>query len=197
MNAFTALGVTACTLIIIWVLAPRWPAGAWILGTVLAILLVRQTRAIGEAGLGWAAFADALRAWWWAYMLCLVVLGVLVDWRFLSRPTLLRGAAYLGECLVQQLIYQHLVCTPIRLDLGPNQKSDWAAASLFALVHLPNPVLVPATFVWGATAAHLYRRRPSLWAVAVLQYLLSGILYGLVPYAWFHGFRIGPSYFQR
>jgi hypothetical protein len=194
-SAYTAIGVTLCTLIIIWLVAPRWPSGAWLLGAVLAVLLVGFTRSDAPLGFGIADFLGALRAWWWAYALGLLTLTALLDWRTFARPTLWRGLAYLAECAVQQLIYQHLICAPLRRDFGPNARSDWTAASLFALVHVPNPALVPATLAWGAMAANLYRRRPSLWAIALLQYLLSGILYALIPYAWFHGFRIGPRYF--
>lgn len=193
---FTALAVTVFALLIIWLVAPRWPAAAWSLGTVAAILLVRHSRSVADVGLGWRNLRSALKAWWWAYLLCLLVLATLVERHPVTRGAMVSGVAYFAECVVQQLIYQHLVCAPLTAELGNTSKSQWASGLLFSVVHLPNPVLMPATLVWGVVASMLFRERRSLWAVALFQYLLSGILYALVPYGWHHAFRIGPRYFR-
>jgi membrane protease YdiL (CAAX protease family) len=135
-----------------------------------------------------------LKAWWRAYVLCALVFAAFVTRHPITRGALLGALAYFAECVVQQLIFQHLICAPLAEDPATTRKSQWIAALLFAVVHLPNPVLVPATFAWGFAACGLFRRRRSLWAVAIFQYLLSGILYASVPYAWHHAFRIGPRY---
>ncbi len=181
----------------IWLLAPRWPAFAWLLAGLMAVLLLRHTITVADVGLGWLSLLSALQAWWWAYVPCAIVFAVFAAGRPLTRATLLGAIAYFAECVVQQLIYQHLVCAPLAADPATAHRFQWISASLFALVHLPNPVLMPATFVWGLVACRLFRQRRSLWAVAIFQYLLSGILYALAPYEWHHAFRIGPRYLSR
>lgn len=135
-----------------------------------------------------------MRRWWPVYAGCVVAFLVVIRWRLLNAPTVTGSAAYFAGCVVQQLVFQHLICRPMSEEFGPGAKAQWGSGLLFSLVHVPNWVLVPATFLWGAAAWGLYRRDRSLWAVAILQYLLSGILYGVVPYQWHHAFRVGPRY---
>lgn len=193
--AFLAVAVTLSTLAIIWLLAPRSPIAAWILGTLLAVFVLLYTRP-ADLGFGWEKLQDAVMEWWWAYGLCLMAFAALVQWRAANGAVAIRGVAYLAGCAVQQLIYQHLVCAPLTKEFGGAAKSQWTSALLFSLVHLPNPVLMAATLIWGAAAWSLFRRTRSLWAVAIFQYFLSGILYALLPYAWHHAFRVGPRYFS-
>lgn len=188
--------MTAFGLVLVWVVAPRSPAAAWLVGSVAGGLLIRRTR-MEEAGFAWSNLRGALCAWWPAYTLCVLLFAALCRWRTVSASTLYGAVAYLAGCVIQQLIYQDLVCAPLTADFGPNAKAQWSSALLFSLVHLPNPALAPATLLWGAAAWSLFRRQRSLWAVAILQYLLSGIAYALIPYAWHHGFRVGPRYFSR
>jgi hypothetical protein len=54
---------------------------------------------------------------------------------------------------------------------------------------------VPATFLWGVASSWLFERLPSIPALALLQWMLSSILYEFSPYDWHHGFRVGPGYF--
>lgn len=189
--------VTLFALLDIWLVAPHSPTTAWILGAIIAVLLLLFTRPSADLGFGWSNLIAALKAWWSAYILCSVALAVLAQWMSAPTAALASGVAYLAECVVQQFVYQYLVCDPLRADLGPTSKSDWIAALLFSLVHLPNPILVPATLLWGFAASRLFRQHRSLWAIAILQYLLSGILYALLPHSLQHPFRIGPRYFAH
>lgn len=194
--AYKALAVTLFALLMIWLLAPRWPVATWLLASFVAVLLLHHTSTLEDVGLGWSTFVTALQAWKWVYILCALVFAVLAARHPITRATILGAIAYFAECVVQQLIYQHLVCAPLAADPATSRRSLWIAASLFAVVHLPNPVLAPATFAWGLAACLLFRQRRSLWAVALFQYLLSGIVYALVPYVLHHAFRIGPRYFS-
>jgi hypothetical protein len=192
--AFTAIAVTIFALATIWLVAPRSPAAAWLIAGVAGALLIRRVR-LEDRGFGWPDLRRALLAWWPAYVGCALILAALTRWRTVTGATLLGAVAYLAACVIQQLIYQHLVCAPLTAEFGPNAKAQWSSALLFSLVHLPNPVLAPVTLIWGAAAWSLFRRERSLWAVAILQYLLSGIAYAIIPYAWHHVFRVGPRYF--
>ena len=73
--------------------------------------------------------------------------------------------------------------------------SAWVLTGvLFGVTHVPNPVLMPATLVWGVVAARMFEHRPALIPIAMLQTLLSALLLWLTPADWSHQFRIGPGY---
>ena len=90
--------------------------------------------------------------------------------------------------LLQNMIYRRL-----RAGFGATWGTWVVAGALFALAHLPNPVLVPATLVWGAVSARLFERWSSVIAIALLQTLLSGLLYWMAPLRLSHEFRVGPG----
>ena len=107
---------------------------------------------------------------------------------------LFRGAVYFAWCVVQQLLLQNMIYRRVRSALGATPGAALLSGVLFAAAHLPNPVLVPATLVWGTIAARLFEWRPSIIAIALLQTLLSSLLFWLTPVAWHHQFRVGPGY---
>ena len=65
---------------------------------------------------------------------------------------------------------------------------------MFAAAHIPNPILVPATFLWGTVSTRLFEARPSVPVLGVTQALLSAMLYVLTPVALNGQFRVGPGY---
>jgi membrane protease YdiL (CAAX protease family) len=109
---------------------------------------------------------------------------------------LLRGCIYFAWCVLQQLLFQNLVYRRIRQSLGAGWGAAVLAGTLFASAHLPNPVLVPATLIWGTISARIFERFPNLVAIALLQTLLSSLLLWLTPLTWNHQFHIGPGYWR-
>jgi membrane protease YdiL (CAAX protease family) len=69
-----------------------------------------------------------------------------------------------------------------------------AAAAIFALAHLPNPILTPITFVWGLAACLIFLRRRNLYPLA-LAHAIFGITIAIaVPGPVDHNMRVGWSY---
>ncbi len=71
-----------------------------------------------------------------------------------------------------------------------------AAASCFALFHLPNPFLTPVSFLAGALSCWLYRRVPNVWALGIAHGLLSTAIARSLPLEWTVGMRVGPGFFR-
>lgn len=71
-----------------------------------------------------------------------------------------------------------------------------AAASLFALFHLPNPFLTPVTLLAGALSCWLYRRLPNLLVLGLMHAALSTALSRCLPYEVTFGLRVGPGFFR-
>jgi hypothetical protein len=188
-----ALAFTAVVLIDIWFLHARswWGDALPMAFAVVSFVVHREFPVVG-----WGELGKALRAWW--IVLLIGTTAVIVGLLFKSHPLtlLFRGIVYFAWCVVQQLLLQNMIYRRVRGARGTTAKAALLTGVLFAAAHIPNPVLVPATLVWGTIAARLFERRPSIIAIALLQTLLSSLLLWLTPVAWNHQFRVGPGYSQ-
>lgn len=180
----------------IWLLASRAP---WTVVFPIALVLLlwrKQSQTLDSLGLRFSAFILSLRRWrvlWIPTVSLFLILGWHIVFHF--NILLLRGCLYFAWCFVQQLIYQSVVYTVLRKTL----KQRWAAALIsgfvFALLHIPNPVLMVGTLVWGVVSSVLYEDCRTALGLALLQVMFSSMLMWLTPLQLHHRFRVGPSYY--
>jgi hypothetical protein len=107
-----------------------------------------------------------------------------------------RVRGYLVWSLLQQFMLQDYFLLRL-LRLLPNKAAAVStAAILFASAHIPNPVLMVATLLWGIAACILFLRYRDLYSLGVVHCLL-GICIGVtVPAHIHHGMRVGLGYRQ-
>ncbi len=76
--------------------------------------------------------------------------------------------------------------------------SAWSAvlatAGLFALAHVPNPVLVPVTLVWGAVACALFLRYRNVYTLGMAHAIFGICIAITVPGQVDHNMRVGLGY---
>jgi membrane protease YdiL (CAAX protease family) len=97
--------------------------------------------------------------------------------------------------LVQQYPLQGFINRRAQMVWGRGARSTTFVASVFALLHLPNPWLVLATFCGGLLWAYVYQRAPNLLALAFSHSLMTVVLVSTVPYSSLGGMRVGYGYF--
>jgi len=181
-----------------------WSVGEWrwVWAVALIVWMAGVTAyhrpSLRELGLGLTGFVRSL----WAVGLAAVggsamlLAGHLAGTlhRYAMNRTLLAVATgYLFWTLQQQFMLQSFFFLRLEQWLG-SRKAAWAAAGLFAIAHIPNPVLVPATMVAGLAFCELFRRYHTIYTLALAQAILGMCLAAAVPDALHHHMHVGIGY---
>lgn len=109
-------------------------------------------------------------------------------------PFLVHVSGYVIWSVLQEFILQgYVLLRLLRLGLSPR----WAvvvAALLFTCAHIPNPVLVPLTLVWGLMASTMFLRYRNLYTLGLAHGILGICIAVTVPNAIQHHMRVGLGY---
>jgi membrane protease YdiL (CAAX protease family) len=105
-------------------------------------------------------------------------------------------ATFWGYCLwafFQQFLLQDFML--LRLMRVISAKSAVVVtAVLFAMAHLPSPILTPLTLVWGLMACVLFLRYRNLYTLAIVHAILGVTLAISIPGPVIHNMRVGYGY---
>lgn len=94
--------------------------------------------------------------------------------------------------LVQQVLLQDFFLGRVlRLLRGRRSAAVFVASGVFALAHLPNPILTPMTLVWGAVACAVFLRYRNIWTLAAAHALLGITLSVTMPRPLVRNMRVG------
>ena len=204
LQAAEAVLVTASVLVLIWVLQPRVsfaPDVAVRLVIVSAMLASNIARRDGLKRLGVRLdnFAAAARI---AVLPTAIAAGIVIAAGAIlapPEPNIQRAAVnlvyYVGWAFAQQYALQGFILLRL-VDAGFGRLAPVTAASLFALVHVPNPGLTLLTFAGGWMWATLFRREPNLPVLALSHALLAVLAEGMLPPEVTGGYRLGPRYLE-
>jgi membrane protease YdiL (CAAX protease family) len=78
---------------------------------------------------------------------------------------------------------------------GP-RSAAFAAAFLFALAHLPNPVLAPLTLVWGFASCLVFLRYRNLYPLAIAHAIFGITIAITIPSPIVRNMRVGLGYLR-
>ncbi|HKO18528.1 MAG TPA: CPBP family intramembrane glutamic endopeptidase [Acidobacteriaceae bacterium] len=192
---------TAYLLILTVIWTPRpWQARIYFVAAAFIAWATWRSWA-GANAMGWGG-RNLLRSAWVigaaalvsvAAIACAVRLGTL---HAPLTPTLFakRFIGYLMFACIQQFLLQDFfLLRLLAVGLAP-RNAVLAAATIFAVAHLPSPILVVLTFVWGVIATAWFLRYRSLYALAVAHMILGVTLAICVPGPTIRNMRVGLSY---
>jgi hypothetical protein len=165
---------------------------------LLAIPLSWRRRSLTpkSLGLGWEEFRASGRRWSVVWILSGSLFLILGHGSLWSLAALGHGAVSFAWGAAQQVVYQSMTYLPLRDNLKSRGLAAALAGVAFSIMHVPNPVLVPATYVWGVASSLLFERCRTVWGLALLQAMLTSALFFVTPPELSRSFQIGPYYYE-
>ena len=192
-------GIYSLILIVIWTPRP-WQAALWAVAAI-TMMYVAYLSFDGLRPMGLCT-ANLVRSFWpVALAMAMALIAVTLAARFhtLHMPKtpllfLKHYGFYIVWAAVQQIILQWFFLSR-SLRLLPDATSAVAlTAGLFAVAHLPNPILTIITLVFGTASCFLFIRYRNLVPLA-LSHAILGICVGItIPGSVDHNMRVGISY---
>lgn len=110
-----------------------------------------------------------------------------------SRGLLSKSFGYVAWSFVQEfMLLSFLTMGILRVALA--RTAAFASAAVFAVAHLPNPILTVAAFVAGLVFITAFLRYRNVYVIGVAHALLGLTLAASLPNDWHHHMRVGWGY---
>ena len=195
-----ALAFSAFVGMYIWRWQAQWPQSAWVMGVWL--LVSALARHDTPKTIGWRADNLAVatkRAALFFAPASVAICGAGLFLGMLRRmPEHLiqprRFFAYLAFCVVQQVALNSFLTNRLLSYFEKTWQVALVSGVVFGVLHWPNPVLVPLTFIAGTVMALLFARERNILPLALGQAVLGALVWWAFPMAWHHSMRVGPGY---
>lgn len=173
-----------------------WLAFAWIAGTTWS-----RREGWTALGMGRKGLLDSL--WIVAAAVLLSGIAVLLALRTGSlhplhgaTPVPVHAGGYIVWALMQQFILQSYFLLRLLRLLPGKALAVAVATTIFAIAHLPNPVLTPITLIWGAISCLLFLRYRNIYALGIAHGIMGLCVAITVPTALHRHMRVGLGYLQ-
>jgi membrane protease YdiL (CAAX protease family) len=193
--------VVAYALILIVIWSPRpWQRILWWLAAA-AVLAIASFSLEDLQAMGLRR-ENFLRSFWIVILASLlsaaaVVLALRLHTLHVPATPLLFIKTYAGYIIwtfVQQLLMQCFFLARILRLLPRAWLAALITALIFAVAHLPNPILAPATLLWGLASCLIFLHYRNIYTLAIAHAILGVTLTITVPAAVHHNMRVGLGY---
>ncbi len=192
---------TAYGLILLVVWTPRpWQRVLWLAAAAAVVYFTCVSfDGVESMGLRRKNLLCALWVVWAALLVAGVACAVaahLHTLRLLGGPAwvLKNYWAYALWAAVQQFLLQCYFLARLRRLLPSDAAATAAAAGIFALAHVPNPILAPITLLWGLASCMLFLRYRNLYPLALAHAVLGITVALTIPGPVIHNMRVGLGY---
>jgi len=193
------------TLVLIAIEGALWSRGVtqryWFLAALAVIgliVLISRPRA-QDLGVG----LQGIKQTSWIIPLALVVCSAFVVASVMfgtfgplygNMPVSWHAIFYAIWALEQQFILNAIFYRGFENLFGNGNLAVVITAALFALVHIPNPVLMPATFLGGLLFVEAFRRWRNIYPLAIAHAIFGLTLAVTFPDHWIRHMRVGLGF---
>ena len=191
----------ALILLVIWCPRPyqRWVYWAPVLWVGVSCWLSFES----WRAMGWRTVNLLRSAWVVALALLMAAIAVAVSIKLgtLHAPDgpVLFVKTYIGYAIwsfVQQfLLVDFFMGRLLRIVSSPKIAVS-ITALIFALAHIPNPVLAPLTLIWGLAACLIFLEYRNLWSLGLAHAIFGICVAVAVPAHYTHNMRVGLGYWR-
>lgn len=186
----------------IWI-CPRglsWRLGVGLLGLIWIATSIRIRKDTWE-DLG---FGQGQKSFWLFTLACfggLFLLAWILNPEVFAKEALWSNMAkklgYPTWAIIQQFLLQSYLANRIAKCVDGTWKAAFITGILFAIVHLPNPLLVLTTLILGVGTSYFFLRYRNIYAIAFAHGLLgTAVKYLLAQDLLRHGMRVGPGFWN-
>jgi hypothetical protein len=104
-----------------------------------------------------------------------------------------RSWQYAFWALLQEFILQSIFFLRLESILG-SRRAVWAASSLYALAHIPSPLLTILSFSGGLLFCECFRRWRNSYPLGIIHAALGLTIAASLPDKWLHHMRVGIGF---
>jgi membrane protease YdiL (CAAX protease family) len=186
-------------LLVIWTPRPLQRTLWWVAAAAVVVITGISFDGLDAMGLRTKNFFRSLWVVGVALLVSAVTVAVSAALHTLHAPGspiafIATFAGYAIWTFIQQFLLQCFFLSRL-LRLTPDPKlAALMAAFIFAVAHLPNPILTAVTLIWGFAACLLFLRYRNLYPLAMAHAILGITIAIAVPGPVIRNMRVGISY---
>ena len=186
-------------LLVIWTPNP-WQRILYIATVlVLALILALSFQSRDKLGLRRTNLTRSLWIAVAALILAAIVIVLAIHYHTLHAPPTIGRfiARYWGYALwafVQQILLQDVFLRRLLILIPSPRAAALAAAIIFAAAHLPNPILVPITLLWGFISCLLFLHYRNIIPLAIAHAAFGITLAITIPSPLIRNMRVGLGF---
>lgn len=198
-DLFELVGIYGLILLVIWTPQP-WQALLWGLATISLIAVIAVSyEGMRPMGLSTKNLVKSLWAVALAMMVALFAVAIAMRMHTLQladspRWALQHYGSYAIWAGVQQLILQCFILSRSLRLLKNATAAAAVSAGLFAIAHLPNPLLTLVTLVCGLASCLFFLHYKNLWPLVMAHAILGISIAITIPGPLDHNMMVGIGY---